>query len=181
MTHDAFDEPTSTGDLGSLLVMAKELVAVEREVKDLEALLKQRNGRATELKTQIIPDKMAEVGLSEFKTPEGDRLKVEDFVAGSLPKDPGKRAKAIETLEAMGGAGLIRNELMLTFEKSQHNEALALASELREKGFDVEVSSGVHHGVYCAFVREKLRNGEEVNAEALGIFVGRKTKVELGK
>ena|SRR5687768_3530106 len=181
MTHDAFDEPTSTGDLGSLLVMAKGLVAVEREVKELEALLKQRNGRATELKTQIIPDKMAEVGLSEFKTPEGDRLKVEDFVAGSLPKDPGKRAKAIETLEAMGGAGLIRNELMLTFEKSQHNEALALASELREKGFDVEVSSGVHHGVYCAFVREKLRNGEEVNAEALGIFVGRKTKVELGK
>src|SRR5687768_13600467 len=76
MTHDAFDEPTSTGDLGSLLVMAKELVAVEREVKDLEALLKQRNGRANELKTQLLPDKMAEVGLSEFKTPEGDRLKL---------------------------------------------------------------------------------------------------------
>jgi len=177
----AFDTAPETGDLSALLAQAQELVALEREIKDLDALLKAKNGRATELKTQILPDKMAEVGLSEFKTPSGDRLKVEDFVSGSLPKDPMKRKAAIQALEGMGADGIIRNELLLAFEKSQHNEAMALADDLRQKGFNAEITSGVHPQTYLAFVRERLRNGEEVNAEVLGIFVGRKTKVELGK
>lgn len=178
----AFDTaPAATGDLSALLAQAQELVTLERELSELDALVKAKGRRANELKTQILPDKMAEVGLSEFKTPNGDRLKVEDFVSGSLPKDPVKRKAAIQALEDMGAEGIIRNELLLAFEKSQHNEAMALADDLRQKGFNAEITSGVHPQTYLAFVRERLRNGEEVNAEVLGIFVGRKTKVELGK
>lgn len=177
----AFDGARDTGSIESLLKLAEELVALEIQVNDLQLLLKQLTGRSNELKTQILPDKMAEVGLSEFVTPVGNRIKIEDFIAGSLPKDPQKRIKAIATLEAMGGDGIIRNELLLTFGKSQHNEAMALADDLRHRGFAAEVTSGVHPQTYLAFVRERLRNGEEVDAEALGVFVGRKTKVELVK
>lgn len=177
----AFDEQQPTGDLSLLLIMAQELVTLEKQIKDLEQLLKQLSGRANELKIKSLPDKMAEVGLSEFKTPQGDRIKVEDFVSGSLPKDPEKRSKAIATIESMGGESIIRNELLLAFEKSQHNEAMALADDLRQRGFAAEVTSGIHPQTYLAFVREHLRNGDEVDAEALGIFVGRKTKVELKK
>lgn len=177
----AFDEQQPTGDLSLLLIMAQELVTLEKQIKDLEQLLKQLSGRANELKIKSLPDKMAEVGLSEFKTPQGDRIKVEDFVSGSLPKDPEKRSKAIAAIESMGGESIIRNELLLAFEKSQHNEAMALVDDLRQRGFAAEVTSGIHPQTYLAFVREHLRNGDEVDAEALGIFVGRKTKVELKK
>lgn len=178
----AFDEPQPTGDLSSLLNLAQELVDIEGQVKDLEQLLKKLSGRANELKTKTLPDKMAEVGLTEFKTPRGDRIKVEDYVAGSLPKeDPEKRARALAKVIEMGGEGIIENELSLRFERSQHNEAMALADDLRQKGFDVQVTSGIHYQRLLGFVREHLRNGDEVDAEALGIFVGRKTKVELKK
>lgn len=180
-TTELFDEPQPTGDLSSLLTLAQELVGLEGQIKDIEQLMKTLTGRAHELKTQVLPDKMAEVGLSEFKTPQGDRIKIEDFVSGGLPKDPVKRDKAIATVTAMGGGDIIRNELLLAFEKSQHNEAMALADDLRQKGFDAQVTSGIHPQTYLAFVREHLRNGDEVDAEALGIFVGRKTKVELKK
>jgi len=177
----AFDEAPASGDLSGLLAQALELVDLEAQIKDLEQLMKQLAGRANELKTQILPDKMAEVGLSEFKTPKGDRIKIEDFVSGSLPKDVEKRKKAIDLITSMGGEGIIRNELLLSFEKSQHNEAMALADDLRRRGFPAEITSGIHPQTYLAFVRERLRNGEEVDSEALGIFVGRKTKVELAK
>ena len=168
---------TKNADLNVLLAQAQELIGLEGQIEDLNGLLKKLTGRATELKTQIIPDKMAEIGLSEFATPDGHKLRVEDFVSGSLPKDVLHREKAIHELERLGGEGIIRNEITLTFEKSQHNEAMALADDLRAKGFNAVVTSGVHPQTYLAFVRECLRDGMEDNAENLGVFIGRKTKV----
>lgn len=179
----AFDEAPITNDssLNSLLEQAQELIGVEAQIDDLNDLLKTLSGRANDLKTRIIPDKMAEIGLSEFATPEGHKLKIEDFVSGSLPKEPLKRKTAIEELEAWGAEDVIKNEINLTFEKAQHNEAMSLAEELREKGFDVEVKSGVHPQTYLSVIRERLAGGEEVDTEKMGIFVGRKTKVTMKK
>lgn len=180
MDNSAFDEvvemPT---ELGGLRKDAEELVTLEKQITEVELLLKKLNGRANELKISIIPDKMAEVGLNDFTMTDGTRLKVEDFVSGSLPKDPVRRAQAIAALEQVGGARIIRNEINLEFEKSQHNEAMALADELRGKGFAAEVKSGVHPQTYLAFIRECMRNGEAVDADKLGVFIGRKTKVEM--
>lgn len=181
--NSAFDEApvTSPDALQGLLEQAEELVELEVQIKDIEQLLKKLSGRANELKTKTIPDKMAEIGLSEFSTPAGNKLKVEDFVSGSLPKEPEKRSAAIKAVESLGGEGIIRNELLLSFDKSQHNEAMALADDLRNKGFDCEVKSGIHPQTYLAFIREALAKGDPVDPEVLGIFQGRKTKVVLAK
>lgn len=185
MTEEAsaFDEAplTSNSAMAGLLTMAEDLIGLEAQITDLEQLLKALSGRATDLKTKTIPEKMAEAGLSEFATPSGNRLKIEGFVAGSLPKEPEKRAGAIEALEAWGAEGVIRNEINLTFSKSQHNEAMALADDLRVRGFECEVKSGVHPQTYLAVIRERLATGEEVDTEKMGVFVGQKTKVTLAK
>ena len=178
---EAFEEEPNTVNpsLKALLTQAEELVDLEYQIKDLEQLLQKLSGRATELKTQIIPDKMAEAGLTEFATPEGNRLKLEDFVSGSLPKEPLKRDVAIKELESWGAESIIKNEVVLTFEKSQHNEAMAIADELLKQGFNCEVKSGVHPQTYLAAIRERNRSGEPVDAEKMGVFLGRRTKVTL--
>lgn len=180
-----FDEGapvTSDGALQALVAQAEELVGLEHQIRDIEQLLKRLNSRATEIKTKTIPDQMAEIGISEFSLPNGVRLRVEDFVSGSLPKDPEKRALAIGKITDYGGEGIIRNEVTLAFDKAQHNEAVALAQDLRERGFAVTVQSGVHPQTYLAFIRERLASGEELDAEALGVFIGRKTRITgLGK
>lgn len=172
---------TAGADLSSLLTMANELIQLERSIADAETMLKQMSGRANELKLRVIPDAMAELGLNEVVTSTGDRLKVDDFINGSLPKDPLKRMDAIAAIEEMGGSGIIKNEVNLSFEKSQHNEAVSIADELRQKGFHVDLHSGIHPQTYHAFIRERLRNGEHVDVDRLGVFVGRRTKVEMAK
>lgn len=180
---EEFDEaPAVNNDaLAALLTNAQELIDVEEQISGLENLLKALNSRSNELKTKTIPDKMAEIGLNEFSTPAGHKLKVEDFISGSLPKDVEKRSAAIKKIEEWGGDGIISNDINISFMKSEHNEALSLAAELREKGFDCEVKSSVHPQTYLAFLRERLAGGELVDPDVMGIFIGRKTKVTLPK
>lgn len=175
----AFDEApvTSSSVLNDLLDKAEEMIRLEAQISDLEQLMKQLSGRNNELKTVIIPDKMAEIGITEFAVPSGQRIKVEDFVSGSLPKDPERRNSAIEALEEWGATGALKNEVVLSFEKSQHNEAMAIVDDLRQRGYQCEVTSGIHPQTYLALIRERLAAGETIDPERMGIFIGRKTKV----
>lgn len=178
-TASPFDEvaPVSESALASLLALATETLELEKEAEAIGELLKAKNSRLNILKTLTIPEAMAEVGLTEFKTPEGNQIKVDDFVAGSLPKDEAKRLKAVALLESIGGEALIKNQLTADFGKSQHNEALELRARLEQEGYEVVIKSDVHAGSLAAFVREKLRAGEECDYETLGLFVGRKAKI----
>lgn len=179
---DAFDEQQiPAGDISSLVTSAKELVTLEDQIEDVEQMLKKIKERANELKTKIIPDKMSELGLSDFTTNEGERIKIGDFVAGSLPKDEIKKKTALAAIEEMGGKDIIKNEIIVSFKKSQHNEAMALAVDLQQKGFVADVKSAIHPQTYLAFIRERLKKGEAVDTDRLSVFVGRSAKVETIK
>lgn len=167
--------------LSELMALARRAVDLEATVKDLEEALKHQKGALNDIKTKLLPDAMASVGQTKFTADDGSEISIEDFVAGSLPKDPLKRQAALLELETNGGDGIIKNEIVLEFEKKQHNEALALAEELHDRGYDAKVKSNVHPQTLMAFVREKLRNGEKVEAEKLGCFVGRVAKIKLVK
>lgn len=167
--------------LSELVDLARRAVALEANVNDLEEALKTQKSALNEIKTKLLPDAMASVGQSNFTLDDGSTIAIEDFVAGSLPKEPLKRQAALLELESNHGEHIIKNEIIVQFEKKQHNEALTLAEELHDKGYDAKVQSNVHPQTLMAFVREALRNGEEINYEKLGCFVGRVAKIKLNK
>lgn len=171
--------PAAPASLASLQLLAEKAVALELTVKDLTEALERQSSALHHLKTQELPDAMASVGLAEFTTLGGAELTTKDFVAGSLPKEPDKRTAAMKQLEKEGGGDIIKNVISVQFEKKQHNRALSLAAELRDQGYDAEVKSDVHPQTLMKFVREKLKKGEKVEAEKLGCFVGRVTKIKL--
>lgn len=169
--------------LSDLVNLANRAVALEETVKDLEQAYKEQKGLLHFIKTQRLPDAMFAVGQSEFTLNDGTKVTIEDFVSGSLPKeDPLKRQAAFVYLEnTEGGADIIKNVVSMQFDKKQHNEALALAEELHDRGFDAKVTSDVHASTLKAFIREKLQNGEEIDYEKLGCQVGRTAKIKPAK
>lgn len=180
----AFDEgpaPVSEAKIDVLRKHGQRIVDLEASVKELEGILKITKGSLHELKTKTAPELMAELKLLDFTLENGFKIKIEDFVAGSIPKDEDKRKAALEELVAEGGQELIKTTITLNFSKSQHNEALDLAESLRASGHEPDVKEDVHAQSLCAFVRERLKNGEEVKPEVLGVFTGRTTKVEAPK
>ena len=184
MQLDLFDEMETVTDesaMKRLMTMAREVIETETLVNDLEENLSDLKKKLNRMKTVELPDMMAECGMSEFKTDTGFNIKVEDFVSGSLPKDDDRRMAAIHWLESNGGESLIKSELTMAFEKSQHNEALSLMAQLQEQGYHVNSKMGVHPQTLLAHIRERMKNGDEVPLETLGLFAGRVAKIKPPK
>lgn len=182
---DTSSEQISSKDdpsIERLVNLAEVMLNHEELVKDLEVNLNEAKSLLNKIKTIEMPDLMAEVGISEFKhSVSGAKIRIEDFVAGSLPKEPEKKQAAIEELTRANAVDLIKTVVTLTFDKKQHNEALSIVAELRERGYEPEVSNGVHPQTLMAFGRECLRNGINISLELLGLYAGKTTKVTWPK
>jgi hypothetical protein len=150
------------------------------DIDSLSEALKAKNADLHKLRSVTMPDAMAEAQQSKFTLDsgpyEGFTFTSDDFVSGSFPKDPEKREVAVKYLEELDATEMIRDELAISFAKSQHNEGMSLAEDLRQKGYEVEYDSTVNAQTLMAFVRERLRNGQEIDHEKLGCFVGRLVK-----
>lgn len=164
--------------LQQITAYAEQAVDLEELIQAGERHLEELRTRFNALRFDLLPGLMLEAGLASFALTNGSTVKVEDYVQGSLPKDKVNRATAINVLEMAGGEALIRNQVVANFEKREHNKALSIARELQDRGLDVHVQQDVHHSTLQAFVREKLRRGEELPYEKLGIFVGRRAVIK---
>jgi len=181
---DAFEEAAGESplaDLTAIKALAQRAVELEGSIKNLEEALKVQKSDLHSLRTKALPDAFSEVGMNQFSLDDGTSIKIDDFVAGSLPKDEERRAEAIEALEQIGGGDLMKDDLSVSFNKSQHNEALSLKAQLEKSGFPVKLGTNVHASTLQAFVREKLKSGEEVDYEKIGCYVGRIAKIKIPK
>lgn len=175
-----FDDHNASKDTSHLRRLAKRAVLLDEDIEKVEKNLTSMKAELLELRREKIPMAMAELGFNEIKLDDGSKVAVSSFVHGSIPKDdPIKRAQAIALLEEHGGADLIKNELVVTFGRKDHNRAVALKEELAAAGYDTSITSSVHHATLSAWCREKVKHGEQLDFEKLGVFVGSDTKITL--
>ena len=160
---------------------AAEVVQLEATVEALEEQAKQVRKQALHLRSKVMPELMAELGLLEFKADTGHEFTVADIISGALPKDPVGRAAAISLLESYGAADLIKTDLTLEFGRKEYQEAQDLANKLHLDGYDVEMETGVHAQTLSAFARERLRKGEDIDFDKLGLSLLRQVKVKEPK
>lgn len=183
-TNDEFDvkgeEQSSPDILQQLHASLQEAIQLEVSADQMEEDLKALKKQLQFIKTGRIPDLMAQLQFENI-THMGWKVKVDNFVNGSLPSDEEPRAKAIDWLEKHDGAGLIKTKLSLDFGRSQHNEALSVAAKLVEEGFSPKVESGVHSSTLQAFARERIKNGEPIDTDVLGLYTGKVAKFTAPK
>jgi len=175
-----FETAAPTGDINTVRKLAEELRDLETQVAELEETVKLLKARVDEIRFNELPEMMADMGMDKLSLADGFTIKIGDMITGSLPKDPEKRAKALELIDSYEASGLCKNVVSMDFSRNEHNRALALAADLRDQGFNADVKTDIHHSTLCAFVRERLKKGEPVDAEALGVFVKRKAETSFG-
>lgn len=165
----------------ALKEVADDAVALERQVADVEATLKEMKRELHKVKSEVLPAKMAEAGVSDLKLADGTSISIKDFVSGSLPKDPALKASAIKWLEDNEAGGLIKSTVKAVFGKGEHAAATALAEGLVKDGYQTDLDNGVHASTLQAFARERLKNGEPIPLEDLGLYAGQVAKIKLAK
>lgn len=154
--------------------IAEKFIEAKQAVAEAEEFLKSAKERLRQVEEEELPDAMAEANISEFKLEDGSKIAVRDFIIGSLPKDDEARIKALAWVEDHDGAELIRTQVSMKFGVKEHNVALDLAEQLRERGYDVTTDHGIHPQSLYAWARELLRDGKDVDFELLGLTPGRK-------
>jgi hypothetical protein len=167
--------------LSSIESIVRQGAALMEQIASAEEFLKQAKGELHLLTTRTLPDAMASAGTSEFKTESGLKVTIKDFISGSLPKEDDARTAALTWLAEVGAGDIIKNKLSIEFEKGEDNLAGDVAGYVDGLGLDYEQKRDVHPQTLQSFARERMKAGEDVPLDMLGLYAGRAAKIDLPK
>jgi len=171
-------ESTITVDTAMTIDIAKscnKLLETQNEISAFEEKLKQLKGTETTLSEQTIPDLMHKAGVAAIKLDDGSKVEVKPFYSARIPIS--RTEEAFTWLRSNGHGDLIKNNVMLSFARTQDNEAKALVEDLRSKGHTVKQTEKVEPMTLKAFVKEQIQGGKNVPSDVFGVYVASKTKI----
>jgi len=180
--YSDFEISAPSGDqLKSIEQLASHAYELVQLIDTHEAALKAAKAELMELTHNALPDAMSAAGTSSFVTDKGVKVTVKDIVTGTLPKDEQKRQEALDWIESHDGKSIIKGTITAEFERGvgnaeKRNQTAEALSNLNVPFVEGET---VHPMTLASFAREKIKNGEEVPLELLGLWAGRRAKVEL--
>lgn len=188
----------SLADKVAVLKGVSDAIKLMQRIETGEELLKSLKSDLNRLQTDTLPKLLSQAGTSLFKISDGAlkgwEVETTPFVAGSLPKvtSKDKTPEAIADKKARRERGLnfvreakaediIKTVVEVTIEKGEDNLLGDLRGYLEESGLAFEVNSDIHHATLASFVKERMKKGEEVPFEDLGLYVGTIAKLTAPK
>ena len=169
---DYVDRTDNTDALAMLSRLAEDQLAAQAALTAAEQDVKEKTAALRDNAEVAVPDLMDQLGMEEFTTTSGIRIKVGTKIRASINSQ--NQADAFRWLRENNHEALIKRELKLRFGMGED----ALAQEAIDKldGLPVQDKSSVHNSTLVSFVGEMLRNGKEVPEELFNIHRQRFTK-----
>ena len=163
-------------ELDSLSSLCKEMLEQQEMIANLEEQLKTAKEKERKLSEERIPNKMNELGYSNIELKTGEKIQIKPFYSAKIPAD--RVDAAFQWLRDNGQGDLIKNNVSLTFGRSQDNEAKAIVDDLRNKGHNVKQVEKVEPMTLKAFVREQTEKGQSIPSDLFGVYIANKTTIK---
>jgi len=161
--------------LESLSSLCKEMLEQQEMIANLEEQLKTVREKERKLSEEYIPNKMSELGYSKLQLKDGQKIEIKPFYAAKIPSE--RVQEAFQWLRDNGHGDLIKNNVTLTFGRSQDNEAKNLVDELKQKGHNVNQVEKVEPMTLKAFVKDEIQQGRSVPSDLFGVYIANKAKI----
>lgn len=177
--YSAYAEPVSSDKLAQLAVLAAEQTKLEHDITQAKQEVAKMEQALATLSERTLPELMDELGMEEFSTNTGLRVKIQEAIRASIPKT--RLQEALDWLDQKGLGKIIKREFSVLFGKDEEAWARKFARDLqqRKKALNVTESASVHNQTLCALVRERLKAGEEMPVDLFGIYRQRYSKIEV--
>ena len=91
-----------------------------------------------------------------------------------------RRQKCIDYLSKDENSSLVKNELSISFSKTQDNEAKDLKAELEKKGYAPTLNESVNANSLKSHINVVKEKGLEFDDELFKVFLKTETKIEKG-
>ena len=149
----------------------------EDEIAALEEQLKTKKLEADDISSRVIPELLAEQGLSEIKLADGSKVSVKKEFRATVPKDDSKREAALQWLRTNGLGDIIKNNVSVTFGKGEDDKAKQLLDLAAENGYEPQQKSDVSWNTLTALYRERVEAGLDMPADCFSLWIKDKTKI----
>ena len=149
----------------------------EDEIAALEEQLKTKKLEADDISFRVIPELLAEQGLSEIKLADGSKVSVKKEFRCTLPKDEAKRTAAYQWLRDQGLGDIIKNNIFVTFGKGEDDKAKQLLNLAAENGFDPQQKSDAAWNTLTALFQERVESGLDMPSDVFNTWIKDKTKI----
>ena len=149
----------------------------EDEIAALEEQLKNKKAEADDISSRVIPELLAEQGLSEIKLADGSKVAVKKEYRCTLPKDEVKRQQCYEWLRNEKLGDIIKNNVFVTFGKGEDDKAKQLLDLAAENGYEPQQKSDVAWMTLTALFRERIESGLDMPSDVFSTWIKDKTKI----
>ena len=154
-----------------------KLKKIEDEIAAIEEQLKNKKAEGDDISSRVIPELLAEQGLSEIKLADGSKVSVKKEFRCTLPKDEVKRQQAYEWLRNEKLGDIIKNNVFVTFGKGEDNKAEQLLNLAAEHGFEPQQKSDVAWNTLTALYQERIQAGLDMPSDCFSLWIKDKTKI----
>ena len=162
-------------DIKTLAKHCQELQAHEEEIGRLEDVIKDLKRAADKISSEVIPELLAEQGLSSLKLADGSGVEVKKTYSCTVKKD--SMESAYKWLRENGLGDLIKNEVAVTFGKGEDNKAEQLLSLAEQEGYEPQQKQKVEPMTLKALYSERVEAGLDMPSEFFHTFVKDQTKI----
>jgi len=149
----------------------------EDEITALEEQLKNKKAEADDIGSRVIPELLAEQGLSEIKLADGSKVSVRKEFRATIPKDEMRRESCLQWLRDQGLGDIIKNNVTVSFGKGEDDKAEQLLNLAAENGFRPQQKSDVAWNTLTALYQERVQSGLDMPSESFSLWIKDKTKI----
>ena len=162
-------------DIQQLSSYCLELQALEDDITSKEEELKKQKEKADKIASEIIPNMLAEQGLSSLKLADGSGVEVRKTYSCTVKKD--SLQSAYQWLRDNGLGDIIKNEVFVTFGKGEDNKAQDLLDLAEQSGYEPQQKQKVEPMTLKALFRERIEAGLDMPSDSFYLFVKDQTKI----
>jgi hypothetical protein len=149
----------------------------EDEIIELEEKLKAKKAEADDIGSRVIPELLAEQGLSEIKLSDGSKVSVKKEFRATVPKDEARRQGCLQWLRDQNLGDIIKNNVSVSFGSGEDHKAEQLLNLAADNGFQPQQTSDVHWATLSALYEERVRSGLDMPSENFSLWIKAKTKI----
>ena len=168
------DVPTQasvdTVHIDKISEIANAQLSKKKELSESEDDVKRLKKEYIQISQVDLPEAMQSVGMASFTLDNGASISVKDQMRASLRKK--NRVEVANWLKEHGAGSLIKDTVVIEFQKGENSRAEELIDLLVDKGFsNFHEDISINTGSLKALAKEKLAQGEDIPLELMGIFL----------
>ena len=165
-----------TGKSQELSELCTRLLELQKQITKCEDNIKKLRNEERLLSENEIPNLMQQAGISSLKLIDGSSVSFKPEYYAKIPVS--KTDEAFDWLSSNGHGDLIKNQVSLTFGKSEDNLANSLVEDLKSKGHNVSQKKKVEPMSLKAFVKDEIQKGNNLPMDLFGVYVSNKTTIK---